>query len=310
MDHKINIIKNLQIMRDEAKNEGGMFQMRAYDKVIKNISNILEPITSYEQIENIEGAGKNIKLKFKEIIETGSLKAAEHIIYQEKTDIKTQLLNVYGIGPKKAKDLIENHNIKSINDLKKKSDENKDLLTEAQKIGLICYYDLLERIPRKEMLLHKKILNIPKNNGEIVGSFRRKEESSGDIDVMLNMNIEEFNEYIENLLSLNYLKYILARGDKKLLGICSLPDGKYRRLDLIRNSKEEYPYMILYFTGSAKFNVAFRQHCLDIGLSLNEHSFTPKVDGLKTEKDIFKHVGLKYVNPENRIDSSCLEKIN
>ena len=95
----------------------------------------------------------------------------------------------------------------------------------------------------------------------------------------------------------------------QLLGICSLPNGKFRRLDLIRNSKEEYPYMILYFTGSARFNVAFRQHCLDIGLSLNEHSFTPKVNGLKTEKDILKHVGLKYIEPENRIDGFCLEKI-
>jgi DNA polymerase (family 10) len=150
------------------------------------------------------------------------------------------------------------------------------------------------------------LLNISKNKGEIVGSFRRKSESSGDIDVMLNMSIVEFKEYIEYLKSINYLKFILAKGDKKMLGICQLKNGKYRRLDLIRNTQEEYPFMKLYFTGSGEFNVAFRSHCLKKGLSLNEHGFTPKIEGLKTEKDIFKYVGLKYVEPENRIDSRSL----
>ena len=70
--------------------------------------------------------------------------------------------------------------------------------------------------------------------------------------------------------------------------------------------------MKLYFTGSAKFNVAFRHHCLKKGLSLNEHGFTPSVKDvvLKTEKDIFKYVNLEYVEPENRIDEKSLKKID
>jgi DNA polymerase/3'-5' exonuclease PolX len=306
MDHKENIINALTIMKNNAISEGATFQARAYDKVIKNLKEIKEPILNYKQIENIDGAGKKIKLKFQEIISTGKLKEAEKIIEREDTDIKSQLLNVYGIGPSKAKSLIEKFDIKSIDDLRKKSKKNPDMLTSAQHIGLKCYEDLLERIPREEMLQHKKILDIRKNKGTIVGSFRRKEKTSGDIDVMLNMNKIEFNTFINNLDSNGYIKYYLAKGDKKILAICKLKDGKYRRIDLIRNNQEEYPFMKLYFTGSAKFNVAFRQHCLKLGLSLNEHSFTPKVDGLKTEEDIFKYVELEYVKPENRIDSSSL----
>jgi DNA polymerase/3'-5' exonuclease PolX len=155
------------------------------------------------------------------------------------------------------------------------------------------------------MLKHQKIIK----KGEIVGSFRRKEPSSGDIDVMLCMGINEFNEFIDNLIDKKYIKYVLARGDKKVLGICSLnTSSKHRRIDLIRNTEEEYPFMKLYFTGSAKFNVVFRQHCLKKGLSLNEHGFTPPVKGLKTEKDIFSYVGLEYVEPENRIDENSLKQ--
>ena len=304
-DFKKAIVENLTLLRDNARVEGGIFQVRAYDKVIKNIQVIKTPITYYEQVENIEGAGKNIKLKLKEIIETGNLKEST----LTTTDIRKELLNVYGIGPAKAKTLVEEHKVKSIEDLRKKSDKDKKLLTEAQKIGLICYEDLLERIPREEMLLHQKMINLPKEKGEIVGSFRRNESSSGDIDIMLNMDLKEFDNFTTTLVEKEYIIYILANGPKKMLAICRLNESsKYRRIDLIRNSPKEYPYMKLYFTGTKEFNVEFRQHSLNMGLSLNEHGFTPPVLGLKSEEDIFKHVGLEYVPPEKR-KAGCLKHL-
>jgi DNA polymerase lambda len=310
MDFKSLLISSLSITRDTYKTTGETFKFRAYDKVIKNIDKITVPIKTFKDVENIEGIGKSIKTKIKEIFEKGE----KEFNNQDQKDNKKptlidKLLNVYGIGPAKAKTLIEINKVKSIEDLKNKSDKDEKLLTRAQKIGLLCYDDLLERIPRDEMLKHEKILDLKKDKGEIVGSFRRKKPDSGDIDVMLNMNVDEFESFIEKLKKKGYLQYILAKGKSKMLGICAITNGKYRRLDLIRNSEEEYPFMKLYFTGSQEFNVAFRQHCLTLGLSLNEHSFTPKVDNLKTEEDIFKYVGLKYVEPENRIGNDSIHKI-
>jgi len=302
MDLKKNIIIELTKYKTDAQIKNETFKVRAYDKVIKNIENINENIISYEQIENIEGAGKSIKAKLKEIV--NEIKQKE-IKGNEKEHLFQDLLKIYGVGPKKANDLINIYKISSINDLRMKSENDSSILTNSQKIGLRFYEDLLERIPRSEMLKHQKIIK----KGEIVGSFRRKESSSGDIDVMLCMGINEFNEFIDNLIDKKYIKYVLARGDKKVLGICSLnTSSKHRRIDLIRNTEEEYPFMKLYFTGSAKFNVVFRQHCLKKGLSLNEHGFTPPVKGLKTEKDIFSYVGLEYVEPENRIDENSLKQ--
>jgi DNA polymerase lambda len=299
-----NIIIELTKYKTDAQIKSESFKVRAYDKVIKNIENINENINSYEQIENIEGAGKSIKAKLKEIVNEIKQKEFKGND-KEKGHLFEDLLKIYGVGPKKANDLINIYKISSINDLRTKSEKDSSILTNSQKIGLRFYEDLLERIPRSEMLKHQKIIK----KGEIVGSFRRKESSSGDIDVMLCMDIAEFNEFIDNLIRKNYIKYVLARGDKKLLGICSLnTSSKHRRIDLIRNTEDEYPYMKLYFTGSAKFNVAFRQHCLTKGLSLNEQGFTPSVKGLKTEKDIFSYVDLEYVEPENRIDENSLKQ--
>lgn len=292
MDHKDNIINTLTILKNNSNDN--IFHVRAYDKVISNIKKIKEPILSLKQVENIEGVGTKIKSKLQDIF------SSHHLHINIDNDIKNNLLNVYGIGESKAKSLIDEHNIKSIDDLRNKSKVNNKLLTKAQTIGLLCYEDLLLRIPRSEMKKHKKILNLSKDKGEIVGSFRRKEETSGDIDVMLNMNSVEFKKYTEGLVKSGYIKYILAEGDKKMLAICKLEDSKYRRIDLIRNTKEEYPFMKLYFTGPKEFNISFRNHCLSLGLSLNERSFKPYVENIKTEEDIFKHVGLEYVEPENR----------
>ena len=291
MDYKQNIIDSLRSFKNDTTDS---FKIRAYNKVINNINAVNVPIISYSQIEKIEGIGKSIRQKIKDVFDRPP-------VVTPAIGIKSQLLQVYGVGPKKAAELVDVHKVKSIEDLAAKSKKDPKLLTDGQKIGLICYYDLLERIPRREMKIHKKILDLSKEKGEIVGSFRRKEESSGDIDVMLNMDVGEFNKFVDELIRIGYIKYTLARGDKKLLGVCQLPGGgKYRRIDLIRNTPEEYPYMKLYFTGSAKFNVAFRKHCLTLGLSLNEHSFTPEVKELKTERDIFRHVGLEYVKPKDR----------
>ena len=47
---------------------------------------------------------------------------------------------------------------------------------------------------------------------------------------------------------------------------------KYRRIDIMITKPEEYPFAIMYFTGSMEFNTMVRQKCLDRGLSLNEYS--------------------------------------
>ena len=89
------------------------------------------------------------------------------------------------------------------------------------------------------------------------------------------------------------------------------PRGKARRLDLLLTEPVEYAYALLYFTGSDKFNVAFRKYAGDKGYTLNEHtmvplkgSSAPMPPGMKSEKDIFAFLGLRYVPPEERIDGN------
>lgn len=322
MDYKQVIIDALSILKKRDISEKEIFKARAYEKVIVELKLYPEEITSYENIKNIKGIGENIEKKIKEIIETGILQSAEKAKEIYNIDALDTLQNIYGVGPTKANELVK-MGITNIAELREYLKINPKILNDKQKIGLKYYEDLIERIPRIEMLEHEDVLrsllpdDLSDHEIEIVGSFRRQSDTSGDIDVLIRMppntNRKQAKEnlikYVKMLKGFGYIEEILALGEHKCLAISRIYNGKARRLDLLMTADEEYAYSLLYFTGSDKFNVAFRHYALQKGYTLNEYSLLPvrpdiqNVPYMKTEKDIFKFLGLRYIEPALRIDS-------
>ncbi len=327
MDAKDTIIRELDTLRraDIAKKEP--FSARAYAKVIEQLRAKEGPITHIDDVKDIKGVGKKIKDKIQEILTTGSLKAATEARKETNLESLDALQGVHGIGPVKAKQLVETKGIKTIAELRTALAEDPDLLNEVQKMGLKYYDDAILRIPRHEMAMHETlILNAldPRFQGAVVGSYRRGAENSGDIDVLLmlpdSMTKKEQGELFLETISMfqdtDYIVDTLARGPKKFLGYVRLNgESKARRLDLLMTPEEEFAYAILYFTGSQNFNVAFRRYAQEKGYTINEHTLTPVKEGvpavpvMKTEKDIFDFLGLKYVEPVNRRDASDVEPV-
>ena len=266
--------------------------------------------------------------KIKEILETGSLAAAEKARELYNIDALDALQKIYGVGPAKSTELVKS-GIISISQLRDEVKSNPKLLNDKQKIGLKYYEELLERIPRTEMEEHRDILHtllpdeMTEYDTEIVGSFRREATNSGDIDVLIRVpfNVDaktakaNLELYVKMLEGFGYIEEILALGEHKCMAISRMYNGKARRLDLLMTPDEEYAYAILYFTGSDRFNVAFRQYAIDKGYTLNEHTLTPIKAGvqtppyMKTEKDIFKFLGLRYIDPSKRVDGNQIISI-
>ena len=91
-------------------------------------------------------------------------------------------------------------------------------------------------------------------------------------------------------------------------------DGSGRRIDIMYTKPGEYPFAILYFTGSKDFNQMMRKEANDKGYSLNEYNIEkfgddPKVKtvidpeqvSIKEEKDIFNFLEMGYVEPWQRL---------
>lgn len=318
-DYTKPLIDMLEVLRKKEIAAKEPFKAKAYATVIKNIKVLGKPIYTIDDLKGVKGIGEKIGQKIKELFETGHVLAAENAANSEDTKIITSLMEVHGIGPAKAKSLVEEHNIKSIEELEGKL----ELLNDKQKIGLKYVHDFQERIPRKEMDVHSALLGkciktIDENfEFEITGSYRRMASSSGDIDILITHkdepeNVERlFKNVIETLKREGYITDVFAEGGKKCLAVCKLKRYKrYRRIDLLYTNKKEYPFAVLYFTGDASFNVNMRSYCMTKGLSLSEHGIKDDktgefIDiGAKTEKDIFEYVGLEYVEPRDRNGTS------
>jgi DNA polymerase/3'-5' exonuclease PolX len=208
------------------------------------------------------------------------------------------------VGPAKATELTK-QGFRSIQDLRNEVKTNPKLLNDKQTVGLNYYEQLLQRIPRAEMEEHQHILfhYLRPFTAEIVGSFRRGMPTSGDIDVLIRVpkgtqNIKQhLVAMVENMKKDGYIEEVLAIGEHKCMAICRRDKTAVaRRLDLLMTPEEEYAYSILYFTGSDRFNVAFRQHALEKGYTLNEHALTIVNPGTKAAVPPSEHA-LTVVNP-------------
>jgi len=215
-----------------------------------------------------------------------------------------------GIGPQitnKIKEYLDHGKISLI-----EREEKDELLNPVQKIGLKYYDEILKRIPRDEIdkyntIFEKTLKHIdvdPSMHYEIVGSYRRGNLTSGDIDVIItSKNAGDFTKFLDSLLFQNIIIETLSRGKSKCLVIARLPeDCNARRVDFLYSTPEEYPFSVLYFTGSKAFNVVMRSHALKKGYSMNEHGHTVVEQTFSDEKSIFDFLGLKYIVPEERVD--------
>ena len=322
MNHTSSILSALETMRrgELAKGEKtSSFKARAYKKVMDQISGLGRPIQSYADLAGVTGIGEKIEEKIKEILATGSLASAERVKAEYSIDAVDELLTVHGIGPVKARELVT-AGIKSVAALSAAVAADPSLVNATQKMGLKYHATATLRIPREEMGVHEDVLQafIPKGlDGEIVGSYRRGAADSGDVDMLVTptgsgegQGNKLFVAFVKALKESDYILDELVSGDKKWMGYVRVgPRGKARRLDLLLTAPSEYAYAILYFTGSDKFNVAFRKYAGDKGYTLNEHtmvplkgSSAPMPPGMKSEKDIFAFLGLRYVPPEERVD--------
>ena len=289
-------------------------RMKAYDNARDTIINYVGDITTPEQMKGQKGIGDAIYNKLIDYEKTGTLRILEEekelIAKKKAMDV---FKDIYGVGEKKAEELIE----KGITTLSELENRKLEVLNDKQIIGLQYYHDILQRIPRSEIEEYKTIFEnaLPKTDAkfEIVGSYRRGLSSSGDIDVIITSNDPNvFKVFVDKLIEEKVILEVLSRGNSKCLVIAKLPNADHaRRVDFLYTSSEEFPFSILYFTGSKGFNTTMREHALTMKYTLNEHGMSV-MEGKKKgnlvehkfadEKSIFDFLGLEYKTPEERID--------
>src|SRR6185436_4554018 len=134
---------------------------------------------------------------------------------------------------------------------------------------------------------------------EAVGSYRRRRETVGDLDLIV---LGDAAALSEAFVTGPEVKEVLVRGAAK----SSVVLATGLQIDLRPFAPESLGAALQYFTGSRAHNVAVRERAVRRGLKLNEYGvFEVETDvriAGATEEDVYGALGLAFIPPELRED--------
>ncbi|MFA5408241.1 MAG: hypothetical protein WC343_05660 [Bacilli bacterium] len=134
---------------------------------------------------------------------------------------------------------------------------------------------------------------------EICGSYRRQKETIGDIDIIMSTVNDDwtYNTLILQPI-IEIAEKVMTSGKQK----SSILFGGIQ-VDFRFVKKEFFVFQLAHATGSADENKRLRSIAKQKGMKLNEYGLFKNnipVKGIKSEKDIYKNLGIPYVKPEDR----------
>ncbi|TFK29191.1 hypothetical protein FA15DRAFT_664515 [Coprinopsis marcescibilis] len=307
----------------------------AYSKAIRALRHYPKRISTYEEARKIKGVGDKTARKIAEILETGDLR---RIGYEKTEDVQIAQVfqGIYGVGRSIAYKWYSS-GCRSLEDIRKGKGSVK--LSPPQEIGLRFYDDINDRMPRNEAraifeLIKPIALSLdPKLSVDIMGSYRRRKATCGDIDILITRSPEDGRTHagilprlLRELHAVGILTEDLALPEDPTdleaiyRGLCRLPDvpnSKRRRIDFLTVPFTSRGAALIYYTGDDIFNRAMRLKANVMGYSLNQRGLfagvirDPRDRRVKmeaghlvaseTEEEIFKILGVPWQEPHERV---------
>lgn len=310
------LIADLQEMSGE-----NPFKVRAFRNTAHILVSFPEDIATAHKagkLTDIKGIGEHSAKIIADLLEHGTSPYLEELKETIPPSV-LELMQVQGIGPKKAKVLFDDLHITSVDELERAVHTGRlsglkgfgEKVTENILRGIKVYKQGRERILLVEAIpLAEELLSHLRSTGlvtamEAAGSFRRRKETVGDIDILASTS--EPDAVIGAFVNTPGTDAVLAQGPTK----ASILTTTGLQADLRVIPEEDYGAALLYFTGSKEHNIKLRSRAIDLGLKLNEYglykaSSDEKVAG-RTEEDMYKALGLTYIEPELREDKGEIE---
>jgi len=292
------------------------FRVRSYRQAAQSIDNLSgnlrEMVKQDKDLTELSGIGESIAEKIKEIVSTGSLKQLEEI-KQRVPEHLADLLKVEGLGPERVKELHDELDINSLEDLKEAVENQK--VRELGGFGVKMEENIGKELKRTdgesrilliraEEYAHPLVAYLEEfdeiGRVEIAGSYRRRKETVGDLDILVTCDKKE--AVMEHFTSYEDIQEVLSKGDTR----SSVRMRSGLQVDLRVISDESYGAALVYFTGSKQHNIRIRERALDRDLKINEYGVFKenKEESIagKTEKEVYESVDLPVIPPELRED--------
>jgi len=306
-------------------NDADKYRISSYRRVaqiIRYLPKDAAEIAKEGNLKDIPGVGDAISEKIQEFLKTGKIKAYEEL-KGKFPETLLALMDIPSLGPKKVQLLWKELGVVDKTTLQKVLTDGT--AEELPGFGKKTVENILQGIGMEEKLKERKLLGemmpieqmmreyLKKSKLtiqlEAAGSFRRREETIGDLDFLATSKKpkELIHYFIQHPLTIK----VLAEGDTK--GSIILKGDQ--QVDLRVVAEDEWGAALQYFTGSKEHNVHVRTLARERKRMINEYGvFKLTKDGKKgkkiagkTEPEVYKALGMQYMPPEMRTDTGEVE---
>jgi DNA polymerase (family 10) len=297
------------------------FKSRAYINAARTLESLSEPldkIIAENRLTEVEGIGEALQKKITELVTTGTLPYYEELKAATPPGL-VAMLDIPGIGPKKIKIVHDQLGIETVEQLEQACRDGR--IASLKGFGEKTASNICEGIARRRSYASKHLLSdgLPlaeslldalRSHPETIrcgtaGSLRRHREIIGDLDLIASS--KDPSSVLDFFTQQPGVLKIIAKGETKASVL--LTGGIQSDLRVV--SDAEFPFALMYFTGSKEHNIVMRQRAIERGLRLNEYGlFRSKIETrdpkllvpCKTEHEIFQELGLHFIPPEMRED--------
>ncbi|HEX9942494.1 MAG TPA: DNA polymerase/3'-5' exonuclease PolX [Thermoanaerobaculia bacterium] len=304
------------------------FRIRAYRNAVRTVETLTTPLRKWVEegrpLTDLPGIGKEMASHVREMVETGTLGFRDQLLAEVPRSL-IELMRLPGLGPKKAKKIYDELKVGTVDELEAAAKEGR--IAAIPGFGAKSQEKILAGI--EEYRLHGSRFLLPEAERyvepllaylrespeierlEVAGSYRRRKETVGDIDLLAIASrpvpvMERFRDYPQ-------VDKVLMAGDTRSTVVL----GSGLQVDLRVVPPECYGAALVYFTGSKEHNVKLRRRAVERGLRISEYGVfrveerTQEEQGEliagREEADVYATVGLAWIPAELREDRGEIE---
>ena len=296
------------------------FRVRAYRAAAQTVRDqsrsMADMLEDGDDLSELPDIGEDLAGKIEEIVETGQLELLEET-KEEVPEAIAEITGIPGIGPKRAKALFDELGIRSLDELKQAAEDGK--IREVEGFGEKTEASIREELEKGDLSEKRSRLAEAEDFAEpllayirdidgvkkatIAGSYRRRKETVGDIDILATA--KKGSGVSDRFVDYDEVEEVVSHGESRTTVI--LRSGL--QVDLRVVPEVSYGAAMHYFTGSKAHNIACRRRAIDRDLKLNEYGLFKGDDRIagETEEEVYEEIGLPWIPPELRENRGEIE---
>ncbi len=314
---------------------GNQFRVRAYRNAARTVNTFPRSIDTAleegEDLTKLHGIGEDMQGHIRDIAQTGTMPQYEELT-AEVPESLIEIMNLEGMGPKRTAQLWQELGVRTLEGLQAAAESGD--VAELDGFGEKTQQGILEEIERYTGMEERTLLaeadqyvrslteylqDAPGlERLEVAGSYRRRKETVGDIDILAIAG-EEPERIMEYFTEYDSVAEVIAAGETR--GTIRLESGL--QVDLRVLEPKSFGAALMYFTGSKAHNVHLRKLAVDQGLRISEYGiFNIEDENLEeegedpwagewlageTEEEMYAQIGLPWIQPELREDRGEIE---